>query len=89
MVHRRGNKPPKGEIAEAARKLRSRDDWNPDRVLGARESPEEQLSREVAELRSESTYRKATDCKPCARARVEMADETALCEKHLAAALGG
>ena len=46
------------------------------------------LEQAMSSMRAEKVYDSASDCQACVRERAELDDEQALCEEHLAAALG-
>jgi hypothetical protein len=46
------------------------------------------VEQAMSSMRAEKVYDSASDCQGCVRARAETDDEQALCEEHLAAALG-
>ena len=46
------------------------------------------LEQAMSSMRAEKVYDNAADCQACVRERAELDDEEALCEEHLAAALG-
>lgn len=72
------------EVQRAARLLRSRQGWDP--TKRASEAPADALRRLDQEARNEDIY--ATECEACRQARDEASDPTALCEAHLAEAMG-
>ncbi len=72
---------------EAAHRLRKKNpDWDPTKFKA--KDPIEKLRELESEQRSKETYEGSTGCEACAGERQKSGDETALCEKHLAEAMG-
>ncbi|HAN32591.1 MAG TPA: hypothetical protein DCQ06_13425 [Myxococcales bacterium] len=46
------------------------------------------IEQSFSELRSEATFQAAKKCEQCEQTRLELDDDDALCETHLAQALG-
>jgi hypothetical protein len=84
----REDRPSKRSARASARRLRQRADWDPVKVLAARPSPQEQLDHQVQISQNESTYDQAEHCHHCVEARNTLNDVTALCDTHLAQAMG-
>ena len=83
------DKPPSARsVRTSAQALRRRSEWDPERVLGKRERPEQRLAREIAAESSDAAYQAADGCEVCSAARAESGDDTALCDEHMAAAMG-
>ena len=76
----------KADLEREVRRLRNKPGWDPRKL--ARQDPLDKLAQINQELRSERTYDDADACEACAAARAEQGDETALCDEHLAAAMG-
>lgn len=72
-------------IAEHARRLRQRAGWDPAALAGRQE---ERLEQSRDDLRRQETYDDAARCEACAQLRDTRQDPEALCEAHLAQALG-
>ena len=81
-------RPSKRSAREGARRLRRQADWDPEKVLANRQNARERLSEVVQDARAEKVYSQSDDCVECAKARLDLDDETALCEAHLLSALG-
>jgi len=72
---------------EAAHRLRkSNPDWDPTK-FEARD-PIDKLRELDAEHRSQKTYQGSANCDACRVERQKTGDETALCDEHLAEAMG-
>lgn len=69
-----------------ARALRGRPGWDP--TAHVRESPQDALQRLDQEARDAAAYADADACSACAKLRAASGDATALCETHMAAAMG-
>ena len=72
---------------QGARDLRGRVGWDPKKMI-RRQEPEEALRDLEQREQTESTYDAAESCPDCRSVREELGDQTALCERHLARALG-
>jgi len=72
------------ESRAAAHKLRSDVAW----TSPVGRDPMEKLQELDQEARDERVYGEAEQCQACTKARVESDDETALCDTHLAEAMG-
>ena len=70
------------EIRKTAARLRNRADWNPERVLGGRESLAERVASESRSVQADRTYSETANCQACEAERRSLGDETALCEAH-------
>ena len=71
------------ESRAAAHKLRSDVSWHV-----AKTDPMEKLRELDQAARGERVYDEAAECQACVQARVLSEDETALCDTHLAEAMG-
>lgn len=80
------NRQKKRQAKEGAEALRQKPGWDPKAY--SPKNPEEALRQLGQESRNEAAYASAAVCTECARLRQELQDETALCETHLAAAMG-
>ena len=69
-----------------AHDLRDKPGWDPTKINGP--IPLEALRDLSQKERTESAYGDAESCADCTAARAELEDDTALCDKHLARALG-
>ncbi len=74
------------DARKAAHKLARKTGWSVDDFEA--KSPIEKLQELDAKDRSKDTYEDSEACAECAKAREESGDETALCQEHLAAAMG-
>ncbi len=74
------------EVRQKARALRSRAGWDPSKRVS--ESLQEALARLDQEARDAHAYAQAQACQACAATRAKSGDDTALCEVHLAEAMG-
>lgn len=72
------------EIKRAARQLRQQQGWDPDKFVT--EDPKERLRQLNQEHANQAIYDKS--CPDCEALRQETRDETALCQTHLAEAMG-
>ena len=72
------------ESRAAAHKLKSDVAWTS--PVGA--DPMEKLQQLDQQARGERVYDEADECQACLKARAESGDQTALCETHLADAMG-
>ena len=71
-------------VSDGVRKLKAQPGWDPSTHV--RETAEEAMQRLDQESRSDQVY--TVECAECARARADSADPSALCDAHLAAAMG-
>ena len=71
---------------EGARRLQKKEGW--DTTAFKARDPKERLRELDQQVRDEAVYGEAGACEACVKARVEADDETALCEQHLAEAMG-
>ncbi len=78
----------KTELRRQAQRLRRSAEWDPERVLAKRVDPSERWMESEQARHCEATYETAASCEACAQAQREASDATALCEKHLMAAMG-
>jgi hypothetical protein len=79
-------RPNAAEVAAEVRKLKQRQGWDPARFVS--ETPMERLQQLDQELKDEQVYAAASGCAACDAARAKVHDATALCDKHLAEAMG-
>ena len=80
------DKPNRDDVRRAAHNLRRKAGWGTDDFQA--KSPMEKLQELDAQARGDDAYEQAQACTDCVKARTETGDETALCEKHLAEAMG-
>ena len=73
-------------VQDGLRALRNKPGWDVQNFQGA--DPMERLHQLDQEVRSQKTYERSTECAACADLRQQTQDETALCDEHLAAAMG-
>ncbi len=71
---------------EGARKLQQKPGWNTT-DFRARD-PKEKLRELDQQVRDQAVYAEAGGCEACDEARAAADDDTALCETHLAEAMG-
>ena len=76
----------KRAIREGVAKLKSKPGWDP--AKRERETPEEALEQLALETGSKQAYAEASACAACASRQAELEDESALCQEHLAQAMG-
>lgn len=69
-----------------AEALRQKAGWDPSAFQ--RQSPKEQLRALEQQEQSADAYSSAAVCPACLQARAQLQDETALCQIHLAEAMG-
>lgn len=80
-------KPNQEEINRQVRQLMNKPGWDPRRHVS--EQPLEALQRLDQEARNEEIFADAsTQCESCQVLRAKLHDETALCQEHLAQAMG-
>ena len=80
------NRERKRVVKAGVRALKSKPGWDPARF--APEDTAERLDAAQQVTRSERIYDRAVACDACAREREDTGDTTALCDEHLAAAMG-
>ena len=80
------NRQRKKNVAQGVRRLKAKPGWDP--ASRVRESPEGAMARLDQESRSGKVYAEGEACQACVAARAEDGDESALCDAHLAAAMG-
>ncbi len=80
------NRDKKRAVQAGVAKLRAKPGWDPSNMQ--RESPEEALDRLAVASGSEKPYAQADACEACKARQVELEDPSALCEPHLAQAMG-
>jgi hypothetical protein len=76
----------KRAIQAGVAKLKAKPGWDPANL--ERESPEDALDRLAVEAGSEKAYAESELCEACTRRQAEFDDASALCEMHLALAMG-
>ena len=76
----------KKAIQRGVAKLKAKPGWDP--AKRERESPEEALEELARETGSQRAYAAAVACEACAVRQNEFGDPSALCEVHLAEAMG-
>lgn len=74
------------EIDAEVRKLRAKKGWDPTKLT--REEPLEALQRLDQEFASQDAYDGAQECQECMAVRASSGDDSALCDAHLARAMG-
>jgi hypothetical protein len=79
-------RPSGAEIAAEVRRLKQKQGWDPARMVS--ETPMERLQQLDQELKDEQVYAAASGCDACDVARKKSGDASALCDKHLAEAMG-
>jgi len=73
-------------IRAGVRALRKKPGWDPSAI--EKRSPAEQLRELQQSERTEDSYREAAACEACRDEQKKTGDDTALCPKHLAEAMG-
>ncbi len=74
-------------VNEGVRRLLDTPDWNPQNFLAGREA--ERGRGEIAgSAKQERVFGEAEACAACDEARKDSGDTSALCERHLAEAMG-
>lgn len=73
-------------VQEGLKVLKNKPGWDIEAYRSA--SPEENLRNFDQQLRSNQTFRESSDCAECQALREKLGDDTALCDAHLAAAMG-
>ncbi len=77
----------KRTVAAGLRRLQQKPGWNP--AAGSDRPDAATQLRDLGDAtRRERTYDGAADCADCGKERAATGDETALCEAHLADAMG-
>lgn len=71
---------------EGAQKLKNQPGWDPSTFKA--KDPIQKLQELVASEMGQSAYAPDAVCEKCAKVRADLNDETALCEEHLAKAMG-
>ena len=80
------NRKKKKAIQDGVAKLRAKPGWDPQKV--ERDSPERALERLASETATSAAYAEAPACKECLARQAELGDRSALCDTHLAQAMG-
>ena len=76
----------KRAIADGVAKLKAKPGWDPTKL--ERESPEQALERLALETGTTKAYAESSVCEACTARQAELGDDSALCEAHLAKAMG-
>jgi hypothetical protein len=76
----------KKTIEQGVRELRARPGWDVEAFRPA--DPLEQLMALDQQVRDQKAFAKAAECTRCIEARQQANDDTALCDTHLAEAMG-
>ena len=74
-------------VQKGLQKLKKKAGWDVEAFVN-RADPEEKLRDFDQQLRDHKVYEESVRCGGCESLREDSGDETALCEKHLAAAMG-
>ena len=74
------------ELDAEVRKLRTKKGWDPTKLT--REEPLEALQRLDQEYASQEAYDGSSECPDCVALRESSGDPSALCDVHLARAMG-
>lgn len=86
MSDKPSNRQKKKLVAEGVARLRNKPGWDPSAFVPA--DPLERLMELDQQSRGEQTYQEATECEQCAEERARTGDDTVLCARHLAEAMG-
>ena len=81
------NRHKKKVVKEGLQELKNKPGWDVEAFV-RRNNPEQQLRDFDQDLRGNQVYDESGGCGQCEKARRENGDETALCDEHLAAAMG-
>jgi hypothetical protein len=73
-------------VQQGLRALKNKPGWDVSNFQA--KDPMEELHRLDQQVRSKKTYDQSGVCPDCAALRDESGDDTALCDNHLAAAMG-
>jgi xanthine dehydrogenase iron-sulfur cluster and FAD-binding subunit A len=76
----------KQQAKAGAEVLRQKAGWDPSAFQ--RQSPKDQLRALEQQEKSAEAYSSSVVCPACLQARAQLQDETALCQTHLAEAMG-
>jgi hypothetical protein len=80
------NRQKKQLAKDGAASLRQKAGWDPSSFQ--KQSAKEQLRDLSQQEKSAGAYQDADACQDCTKIRAELQDQTALCQKHLAEAMG-
>ena len=80
------NRHKKQHAKDGAASLRQKAGWDPSAFQ--RDSPQAQLRALQQQEQSAEAYASAEVCPACTQTRTQLQDETALCQRHLAEAMG-
>lgn len=86
MSDHTSNRQKKHLAKEGAAALRQKPGWDPAQFR--RESTTEQLKSLNQQEKNNAVYQEANTCQDCLAAQTQLQDPTALCQKHLAEAMG-
>lgn len=73
-------------VRQGLRKLRNKPGWDVDAFRAG--SPQDGLRDLEQKIRGYRAYGDAADCEDCKQLRRDSGDDSALCQRHLAAAMG-
>ena len=73
-------------VKEGLRKLRNQPGWDIEKYQES--DPEEGLRQLDQQMRGNRVYGQSDHCEACQQTRHKSGDDTALCDEHLAAAMG-
>jgi hypothetical protein len=80
------NRQKKKIAQQGADALRQKPGWDPSSFQ--RSSAKDQLRELGSKEKSEGAYQSSSTCAECVKTRTSLGDDTALCQKHLAEAMG-
>jgi xanthine dehydrogenase iron-sulfur cluster and FAD-binding subunit A len=86
MSEHSSNRQKKLRAKDGAAALRQKAGWDP--AAFQKSSPTEQLRALEQQEKSAEAYSSAAICTACIQERAQLQDQTALCQKHLAEAMG-
>ena len=80
------NRHKKRVIQKGLRELRNKPGWDTSKYENS--DPEEGLRQLSQQMRENQTYDQSHHCEACQEVRHDSGDDSALCDEHLAAAMG-
>lgn len=80
------NRHKKRVVKEGLKKLKNKPGWDID--SRRKTDPRQRLRELDQQMRGHRVYEETTRCEACAQQRQTQDDDTALCDEHLAAAMG-
>ncbi len=86
MSKKKSNRHKKKVVKEGLRALKNKPGWDVDAYRNR--DPQQGLRQLEQSMRGHRTYEDAQSCTDCEAIRQDSDDETALCDRHLAEAMG-